>query len=105
MLSLNAVDAESGLRLDPPSTAPGPDDQLINLEKQALLIQALRQLGEPCQEMIELRYFADLSYEEMSSALRLNPKTVSSRLSRCLDQLEGIARRLFSKENAAPFSV
>lgn len=105
VLSLSVVDAESGLSLDPPSTAPGPDDQLINEEKQVLLIQALRQLGEPCQEMIELRYFADLSYEEMSSALHLNPKTVSSRLSRCLDQLEGIARRLFSKENTAPFSV
>lgn len=105
VLSLNSTDGESGLNLDPPSTAPGPDDQLMNREQQFLLMQALQQLGEPCQEMIELRYFGDLSYDEMSSALHLNPKTVSSRLSRCLDQLEGIARKLFSRENTAPFTV
>jgi hypothetical protein len=31
----------------------------------------------------------------------LNPKTVSSRLSKCLDKLEAIARRVFSRETNA----
>jgi len=39
--------------------------------------EALDQLGEPCREIIELRYFGDLSYEEISNALQLNVKTVS----------------------------
>ncbi|MDB6111695.1 MAG: polymerase, sigma-24 subunit, subfamily, partial [Pedosphaera sp.] len=55
-------------------------------------------LGEPCREIVELRYFGDLSYEELSRALELNPKTVSSRLSKCLDRLESIARAVFSGE-------
>ena len=49
--------------------------------------RALDQLGDPCREILELRYFADLDYESIASTLRLNPRTVSSRLSRCLDKL------------------
>ena len=68
----------------------------MSAERMALLQAALAQLGEPCREIIELRYFGDLSYEELSDALELNPKTVSSRLSKCLDRLEGIAKTIFS---------
>lgn len=97
-LSLHAEDSETGLVIDPPSQAPGPDDQLMMGENAALLGQALEQLGDPCREIIELRYFGDLSYEEISKALNLNEKTVSSRLSKCLDKLEEIARENFSRE-------
>lgn len=99
-LSLQAEDAETGLTLDPPSPAPGPDVSLLNVERAELVREALDQVGEPCREIIELRYFGDLSYEELSAALDLNPKTVSSRLSKCLDKLEGIARRIFSGEKS-----
>lgn len=94
-LSLHAEDPETGLTLDAPGHAPGPDGTLLQAERAALLGGALEQLGGPCQEIIELRYFADLSYEEISRALRLNEKTVSSRLSKCLDKLEAIARPMF----------
>jgi len=97
-LSLNAEDPESGLALDPPSAAPGPDRALDAREQGQLLHEALEHLGEPCREIVELRYFGDLSYEEISATLQLNPKTVSSRLSKCLDKLEDIARRVFSRE-------
>jgi len=98
-LSLQAEDPETGLRLDPPSTAPGPDLALLNSEQFGLVHEALRRLGGPCQEIVELRYFGDLGYDEISRSLRLNPKTVSSRLSKCLDRLEGIARKLFRGES------
>src|SRR5215831_6143729 len=61
-VSLQAEDPESGLTLDPPGPAPAPDEQLMNAEQMALVREALDQLGEPCREIIELRYFADLSY-------------------------------------------
>jgi len=96
-ISLQAESPE-GLTLDPPSPAPGPDLALINAENVALMGQALSRLGRPCQEVIELRYFADLSYDEIARTLKLNPKTVSSRLSKCLDRLETIAGKLFSGE-------
>jgi RNA polymerase sigma-70 factor (ECF subfamily) len=101
--SLQAEDPESGLTLDPPSTAPSPDLALIGAEQIAQVHEALDQLGEPCREIIELRYFGDLSYDEISHTLKLNPKTVSSRLSKCLDRLESIARRIFAGEKTPVF--
>jgi RNA polymerase sigma-70 factor (ECF subfamily) len=102
-VSLQAEDPESGLAIDPPGTALAPDATLMNAEQAALVHQAVEQLGEPCHEIIQLRYFADLSYDEISRTLKLNPKTVSSRLSKCLDRLEGIARQVFARGKPAAF--
>jgi DNA-directed RNA polymerase specialized sigma24 family protein len=52
-----------------------------------------------------MKYFGDLSYDEIGQELQLNPKTVSSRLSKCLDKLEEIARPLFQEENFSQSSV
>jgi RNA polymerase sigma-70 factor, ECF subfamily len=101
-VSLQAQDPESGLAPDPPSDAPTPDLTLMNAEQVGLVHQALDQLGEPCREIIALRYFGDLSYDEISRSLTLNAKTVSSRLSKCLDRLEPIARQLFARGKLAP---
>ncbi len=104
-VSLQAEDPETGLVPDPPGTAPGPDAVLIGAQQAALVGEALDQLGEPCREVIELRYFADLSYEEIAASLKLNVKTVSSRLSKCLDRLETIVRDVFGREKIAPIAV
>lgn len=93
-LSLHAPDPD-GVPIDPPSHAPTPDRSLISTEDAGLITRALAELGGPCQEVIELRYFADLSYEEIAASLELNPKTVSSRLSKCLDKLEVVAAKYF----------
>jgi len=102
-LSLQAEDPENGLSLDPPSPLPSPDTLLLNNEKLSLIGHALEQLGDPCREIIELRYFGDLSYEEISHTLNLNEKTVSSRLSKCLDKFEAIARATFAGEKSPVF--
>jgi RNA polymerase sigma-70 factor (ECF subfamily) len=102
-ISLQAEDPESGLTLDPAGDLPSPDELVMNAEKMTLLRAALDELGEPCREIIELRYFGQLSYEELSRTLKLNPKTVSSRLSKCLDRLEGAAKRIFSREKSGAF--
>ena len=104
-VSLNNDDPETGFTIDPPSPLPGPDLALLQAEKLSLVGEALEQLGGPCQEIIELRYFGDLSYEEIALELELNQKTVSSRLSKCLDKLEVLTRALFSREKKAPTSV
>jgi RNA polymerase sigma-70 factor, ECF subfamily len=109
-LSLNDDDRD-GAPIDPASGAPGPDRVLMRSEDAGLITHALAELGGPCQEVIELRYFADLSYEEIASTLELNPKTVSSRLSKCLDKLETLAGKYFadgkslSREKTKPLSV
>lgn len=104
-LSLQAEDPESGRRIDPPSEAPRPDQALLNQERMQLVRRALDHLADPCREIIELRYFGDLSYEELSKALELNPKTVSSRLSKCLDRLEAVAERVFAGEKSTRLPV
>lgn len=102
-VSLQAEDPDTGLTLDPPSGQPLPDELLMRAEQGALLHQALDDLGEPCREIVELRYFGDLSYEELSQALKLNAKTVSSRLSKCLDRLEQAVRKNLMRENRGVF--
>lgn len=96
---------ENGQTLDPADPLPGPDAALLTSEQMQMVRQSLDQLGDPCREIIELRYFGDLSYEEISTTLELNPKTVSSRLSKCLDQLEKIARAVFSAPGSPTFPV
>jgi len=105
IMSLQEESPDTGLTLDPPGALAGPDEVLMTREQMNLLRKALDQLSDPCREIIELRYFGDRSYEELAFTLKLNPKTVSSRLSKCLDRLEEIARRVFAAENSQPFSV
>ncbi len=102
-ISLQAENPETGLPPDPPSRAPGPDEFLMNAEQMGLVRDSLEQLSAPCREIVELRYFGDLSYEELGATLNLNVKTVSSRLSKCLDRLEEIARKIFSRETPDVF--
>lgn len=102
-VSLQAEDPVTGLTLDPPSTAPAPDAALSRAEDAALVHEALASVGDPCRELVELRYFGDLSYEELAATLKLNPKTVSSRLSRCLDRLEEILKARLAGGTGAGF--
>jgi RNA polymerase sigma-70 factor (ECF subfamily) len=97
-LSLHATDDSDDPPVDPPSPNLGPDALLLNAETCHLVRQSLDQLGDACREIIELRYYGDLSYAEIATELRLNPKTVSSRLSKCLDRLNEIAKEIFPPE-------
>jgi RNA polymerase sigma-70 factor (ECF subfamily) len=103
--SLDLENPETGLKIDPPSGLPGPDATLLSAERSVLVHHALQLLGDPCREIIELRYFGDLSYEEIAAELRMNEKTVSSRLSKCLDKLEEITRALMTREDSPGISV
>lgn len=103
--SLDAEHPDTGLKLDPPAEGHSPDETLIGHENALFVHEALHTLGDPCREIIELRYFGDLSYEEIAAELRLNPKTVSSRLSKCLDKLEEVARSLLSGESSPQVAV
>ena len=102
-LSLDGRTDGEGSPIDPPSQRPGPDELLAQTEDVSLVRQALDRLSEPCREIIELRYYGDLSYEDIASELSLNPKTVSSRLSKCLDRLGAIAKEIFPRADL--FSV
>ncbi len=86
--------------VDPPSLRPGPDAALQQAETCRLLRRALDELGDPCREIIELRYYGDLSYAEIATELHLNAKTVSSRLSKCLDRMATVAKEILPMEHS-----
>ena len=99
-VSLHGTNGMGEPGVDPPSPRPGPDTLLLSAEISVLVRQSLDRLDAPCREIIELRYFGDLGYAEIAVELRLNPKTVSSRLSKCLDKLGAIAKQIFPREQS-----
>jgi RNA polymerase sigma-70 factor (ECF subfamily) len=105
VVSLQQENGEDNLPLQVPSSQPAPDALLMRAERADDIGLALERMEEPCREVIQLRYFADLSYDEIAQELGMNPKTVSSRLSKCLDRLEKIVVELFGGKKTAPFSV
>ena len=50
--------------------------------------EALAELSEPCQEMLDRFFSRDESYRTISEDLDLPSGTIASRISRCLRQLE-----------------
>lgn len=98
-VSLDAEDPETGLSRQVADTGSiHPAEAMLKGEKHGEIIQALEELGGDCEQIIRLRYFGDLSYEEISQELKLNVKTVSSRLSKCLARLREIFSRVSVKE-------
>jgi RNA polymerase sigma-70 factor (ECF subfamily) len=99
-LSLNQEDPDKDYTIDPPSPGLRPDHSLLRQENLALVGQALEQLTESYREILHLRYFGDLSYEEIARVLHMNPKTVSSRLSKSLDKLEFVLKSLLKRADS-----
>jgi RNA polymerase sigma factor (sigma-70 family) len=97
-LSLQAENPETGLPLDPPCDCPGPDQALLRSERLGLVVRALERLSRTCREIVALRYFGGLSYEEIGRELDLNPKTVGSHLSKSLDRLAAILGPWLARE-------
>ena len=60
--------------------AGGPADALENTERHKALRNALMALSTEYREVIALRHFAGLSYDEIGAALGIQAKTVKSRL-------------------------
>lgn len=99
-LSLDGRADGAGAPIDPPSARLGPDGLLLQAETFRFVRQSLDRLSQPCREIIELRYYGDLSYDDIAKELGLNPKTVSSRLSKCLDRLGMIAKEFFPRTDS-----
>jgi len=81
--SLNQVKRQSRIvhvEFDPPSRAPGPEQQIIREESNGLVQDALKKLGEDQRVAIILRHFVDLSYRQIGDVLGIPEKTVKSRL-------------------------
>ena len=65
-----------------PSNQPNPEEAMIRMQRDETLKQIVDQLKEPYRQIIRMRYYEDLSYEDIASKLRIPLGTVKVRLSR-----------------------
>lgn len=85
--------------LDVPDSAPTPEEQVIALDEQSRLNEALQALEEDQRQILILRAVNGLSYTEIAEALQLKEGTVKSRLARARDQLR---KKLQQNGNNSP---
>ena len=65
-----------------------PEDSLMASEDHQDLARALQEMPEACRRIIALRYYRQMSYQEICAVLELPLGTVCSRLKRCLSKLK-----------------
>ncbi len=73
--------------LDPPDQEPGPEKVLSIGEEQQRMRRLLNQLNPPDRAAVVMRYWYDLSYEEIAEALSMSVSAVKSRLHRARSYL------------------
>lgn len=103
-LSIHQEDSQTGCTLELVSNTPHPGSALLEAERFALMGEALEKLNGSCREIIELRYFGELSHEEISKVLGLNTKTVSTRLSASLAKLKRNIDRIDALSRSARYA-
>lgn len=75
-----------------PSNQPNPEETMIRMQRDEALKQIVDGLKEPYRQMIRMRYYEDMSYEEIASQLRIPLGTVKVRLSRAKSLLAAIVK-------------
>ncbi|HEX8268831.1 MAG TPA: sigma-70 family RNA polymerase sigma factor [Flavobacterium sp.] len=67
--SLDITDSEDRQAYNVADTSPTPEDTLIKEQNLSSLLQCIKQLKPHYQEVIQLRYFQELSYQEIADQL------------------------------------
>ena len=75
-----------------PSGQPNPEEQLIANQRNETLRRVVDELKEPYRETVRLRYFEELSYEEIAQRTQVPLGTVKVRLSRAKTLLSTILK-------------
>ena len=70
-----------------PVKEPNPEEKLIRQQKAILLRKVVRRLKPRYQNLVELRYFREFSYEEIAKELNLPLGTVKAQLFRAREML------------------
>ena len=73
-----------------PSEAANPEEDIIHRQRVEMLREVVRQLKPRYRRLVELRYFEELSYEEIAAELKLPLGTVKTQLFRARDLLHNI---------------
>ncbi len=71
----------------PVSLTPNPEESIINVQQRRQLEDNLEKMSPKYRRLIELRFFKDLSYEEIAERLELPLGTVKTQIHRARTQL------------------
>ncbi len=86
-------DDEGGeIQIDLKSNTRDPEEEVIRQQKIVLMRNVVEQLKPRYRELVELRYFKELSYEEISKELDIPLGTVKAQLFRARDFLYQILK-------------
>jgi RNA polymerase sigma-70 factor (ECF subfamily) len=95
MLSIDrGFENEDGqdVALEIKSDGPGPDDSLMKKQKVMMMRDVVDKLKPRYRRLVELRYYNELSYEEISEELKLPLGTVKAQLFRAREFLYQIMK-------------
>ena len=87
LASMTPFDEEEDIHV---SDAPSPEMLLVKEAEQQVVRRALRQLPTEFREVIVLREFEELSYQQIADAVQIPMGTVMSRLARARGRLAKI---------------
>ena len=90
-------EAVTALETEPEDSPPGPDDQLLAIENEALFLRALEQLEPEHRAAITLHFLEDFPISEIAEITNVPPGTVKSRIHYAKKALRSI---IASHENA-----
>ncbi|MCL2132133.1 MAG: sigma-70 family RNA polymerase sigma factor [Lentimicrobiaceae bacterium] len=71
---------------------PTPEERLFAKEKSKLIRQYVSMLKPHYRELVELRYFEELSYEEISERLEIPMGSVKAKLFRAKEMLQAVMK-------------
>ena len=64
------------------------EDEILSGERTKTLMSAIRRLAADEQLLVSLRYYAQLSYKDISKVMGISASAAKTRMSRSLDKLE-----------------
>jgi RNA polymerase sigma factor (sigma-70 family) len=90
-------DDDGSVHVSIQDTEPDPEESIINQQKVKMMRSIVSKLKPRYRRLIELRYFSEYSYEEISEELDLPIGTVKAQLFRARELLYNILKNTSSK--------
>ncbi|NQY68786.1 MAG: sigma-70 family RNA polymerase sigma factor [Flavobacteriales bacterium] len=100
MLSIDrTVENDEGgvITMDLKAETLDPEEKIIEKQKVLMMREVVQKLKPRYRELIELRYFNEFSYEEISDQLDIPLGTVKAQLFRAREFLQNLMRNLHGK--------
>lgn len=76
-----------------PSDADNPEESIIRAQRYAMLRSIINELKPRYQKLVQLRYFEDMSYEDIAKTLDMPLGTVKIRLFRAHELLHALIKK------------